>query len=108
MTDPDPIILSYGMGVDSTAILLRWIAEPETRDFPLSRLTVLTAMTGDEFPETGELVRGDILPLLRDAGVRYVQIARRSAAQADGVATLSDTRYPFEVHLEGAGWKLSD
>ncbi|CAN5531462.1 hypothetical protein BH11ACT7_BH11ACT7_32090 [soil metagenome] len=29
------IMLSYGMGIDSTAILLRWLADPSSRDFDL-------------------------------------------------------------------------
>lgn len=43
-----PVILSYGMGVDSTAILTRWLLEPWSRDFGLEDLVVLTAQTGDE------------------------------------------------------------
>ena len=34
-------ILNYGMGVESTAILLRWMLEPCSRDFELSDLLVL-------------------------------------------------------------------
>ena len=40
-------ILSYGMGVESTAILVRWLKEPASRPCSLDRLIVLTAMTGD-------------------------------------------------------------
>lgn len=32
-----PVVLSYGLGVDSTAILLRWIHEPASRDFSRRR-----------------------------------------------------------------------
>ena len=32
------VVMSYGMGVDSTAILLRWLTDPSSRDFDL-RLT---------------------------------------------------------------------
>ena len=49
ITRPTPI-LSYGMGVESTGILVRWILEPATRDFELSELIVVTAQTGQEFP----------------------------------------------------------
>ncbi len=41
--DTAPVVLSYGMGADSTAILLRWIEEPGCRDFDLSDLVVVTA-----------------------------------------------------------------
>lgn len=57
--DTRPLVCSYGLGADSTAILLRWILEPESRDFDLSRLIVITSMTGDEFKDTGALVKGD-------------------------------------------------
>lgn len=37
--EPEPeqvhYVLSYGMGVDSTAVLLRWVHEPETAPCPL-------------------------------------------------------------------------
>lgn len=31
-----PVILNYGLGMDSTAILLHWLEEPESRDFDLN------------------------------------------------------------------------
>ena len=34
------VVMSYGMGVDSTAILLRWLADPSSRDFDLQDLVV--------------------------------------------------------------------
>jgi hypothetical protein len=34
---PMDVVLSYGLGVDSTALLLRWLTEPGSRDFDLSR-----------------------------------------------------------------------
>lgn len=43
-----PVVLSYGMGVESSAVALRWIDEPACRDFPLDDLVVVTAMTGNE------------------------------------------------------------
>jgi len=101
-----PVVLSYGLGVDSTALLLRWLREPDSRDFDLSELLVITAMTGDEWPRTGELVERHVLPRLAAAGVRYVQVARRSASQRDGIAILDDSRTPRRVHLAGA-YRLS-
>lgn len=35
------------------AILLRWLLKPETRDFALADLTVVTAMVGAEWRDTG-------------------------------------------------------
>ena len=52
-----PHVLNYGMGVDSTAILLRWLnMADQERGFPLKNLIVLTAQTGDEFESTKDLV----------------------------------------------------
>ena len=70
------VVLSYGLGVDSTALLLRWLEEPRSRDFDLSDLLVVTAMTGDEWPRTGALVERHILSRLREAGIRFAEVAR--------------------------------
>lgn len=75
------VVLSYGQGVDSTALLLRWLAEPDSRDFDLSQLMVVRAMTGEEWPRTGELVDDHILPRLRSACVFFAQVARRGASE---------------------------
>jgi hypothetical protein len=40
------VVMSYGMGADSTAILMRWLTEPASRDFDLQDLVVITAHTG--------------------------------------------------------------
>lgn len=100
------VVLSYGLGVDSTALLLRWLEEPYKRDFPLSELLVVTAMTGDEWPRTGELVERHILPRLRDAGIRFAQVARGGRVQSDGIVVLDDSDSPRRLHIEGA-YKLS-
>lgn len=101
------VVLSYGLGVDSTALLLRWLEEPESRDFDLSDLLVVTSMTGDEWPRTGELVEEHVLPRLREAGIRYAQVARGGAKQAAGIAVLDDSAAPEQLHIAGA-YKLSD
>lgn len=49
-------ISERSLGVDSTAILLRWLTEPSSRDFPLHNLIVITAMTGNEWSVTGQMV----------------------------------------------------
>jgi len=102
-----PVVLSYGLGVDSTAILLRWIHEPASRDFDLDDLVVVTAMTGDEWRTTGDLVERHILPLLAAHRIRYVQVARHGPLQADGVTVLDDSRSPRVLHLAG-DYTLSD
>lgn len=94
-------ILSYGLGLDSTAILVRWLLDPESRDFDLAELVVITAMTGDEYSETGRLVEAHILPLLREHQVRYIQVARASRLISDGFVVLDDSRAPERLHLAG-------
>ena len=101
------VVLSYGLGVDSTALLLRWLEEPASRDFDLNDLLVVTSMTGDEWPRTGVLVEEHILPRLREAGLRFAQVARAGAKQAEGIVVLEDTDEPQRLHLAGA-YKLSD
>lgn len=96
------IVLSYGLGVDSTALLLRWIEEPASRDFDLFRLLVVTAMTGDEWPRTAELVEEHILPRLRGAGIFYAQVARRGPSNTEGAAVLEAGDSPLEFHVKGA------
>jgi hypothetical protein len=95
------------MGVESTAILLRWILEPDTRPCKLEDLIVITAQTGDEFPDTGVDVERHILPLLWKHGIRYVQMARHGYLESDGITVLEDSREPPRVFLEG-DYKLSD
>lgn len=107
-----PVVLSYGMGVDSTAILLRWLFDASSRDFDLSDLIVITAQTGDEWERTGADVERYILPLLRALGVRYVQVARNrpnvnKSNALDAVTVLDDSTSPTKVYLEG-DYKLSD
>jgi hypothetical protein len=97
-----PVVLSYGMGVDSTAILLRWLDEPASRDFDLRDLVLLTAMTGDEFADTGRLVAAHVLPRLHRSRVRFVQLARAGPQERDGVKVLDDSRMPRVLHLAGA------
>ncbi len=101
------VVLNYGMGVDSSVIVHRVLTDPSVRDFPLSDLIVLSAQTGDEFPDTKRVVETHMLPLLRKYGVRYVQVARKGPAKADGIGVLSDTRKPSVLHTEGI-YRLSE
>jgi hypothetical protein len=63
-------ILNYGLGVENTAILLRWMLEENTQSFDLSELLVLTDQTGCEFEDTKELVETRIFPLMRESEIR--------------------------------------
>jgi hypothetical protein len=104
-TPETPVALSFGMGLDSAAIMTRWLVEPASRTFPLENLTVVTAMTGDEPDITRRLMEQHLLPLMREAGVRYVQVAR--ASQAGGYVVLDDSRRPKRMIMRGP-WRLSD
>lgn len=109
-TGSPSVILSYGMGVDSTCLLLRWIEEPSTRDFNLDQLVVVTAHTGDEFDTTRRVVERHVLPRLREHRVRFVQCARSkrlTTKQGDGVVVLDDSTDPQRLHF-GGDYRLSD
>lgn len=104
------VVLNLGMGVDSAAILTRYLLEPDSRDFDLREMVVVTAQTGDEWSETGELVERHLLPLLRKHDVRLVQVARsqlKTSRAGDGVVVLDDSRQSQRVYLDGS-YKLSE
>jgi hypothetical protein len=98
------VVLSYGMGVDSTAILLRWLREPETCPCSLDELVIIIAMVGDEPDDTRVLVESHVLPLLREHGIRLVQVARDAHRH---MVLLDDSTAPARLHYEGA-YRLSD
>lgn len=93
-------LMNWGMGVESTAILVRWMLEPETRPFDdWKDLIVLVAQTGDEYPETKELCEKFILPMFRERGIYLVQVGRRSLNDADGIVVLDDSTEPHELFI---------
>ncbi len=87
-------VFSYGMGVESTAFLLRLLEEPSCRDFDIGELIVISAQTGDEWEDTGRDVERHILPRLREHNVRYVQVSRGGHFERDGISVLDDSRQP--------------
>ncbi len=96
--------LSLGMGVESVAILLRWIYEPDSRDFDLDDLVVISAMTGDEFLSTARDMVECVLPAMRRATVRFVQAGRNrlnTTKAGDGISVFSDTTAPTELYISG-------
>ncbi|HET6843526.1 MAG TPA: hypothetical protein VFK06_17875 [Candidatus Angelobacter sp.] len=101
MKNPVPV-LSNGLGVESVAILLRWILEPSTRDFDLEDLVVVTAMTGREWPDTIRNFETHVLPLFREYGIRYVQLGRGGHQEKDGIVVLDDSRDPQKLFASGA------
>src|SRR5205809_3926922 len=95
-------VMSNGLGVESVAILLHWICEPETRDFHLKDLVVITAMTGQEWPDTIDKFQKHLLPLFRQHGIRFVQLGRAGHLEKDGVAVLDDSRATPKLFAGGA------
>ena len=101
--------LAYGLGVDSTALLLAILDDPVSfgiaEDF--SDFSVVTALTGFEFPDTITAVQDHVLPRLRAKGIRYAQVARAGHLEEAGVQVLSDTTTPGRVFSRGQ-WTLMD
>ena len=86
------------MGVESSALILKWVERESLRDFDLTAdLIVITAQEGDEYPDQKMLVERHILPLMRAHHIRYVQVARAGHLEADGIIVLDDTREPRNV-----------
>ena len=101
--DELPIMISDGMGVESATIIAKLADNPELLPgFSWERAVVVTAQTGGEYESTRQLRQKYILPILRDLGVRTVQVARAGAKEEDGVVVLDDTREPYTVYIEGA------
>ena len=105
-TEPCPdriVIQSHGMGVESQAILERWVAEPECRPFVTwDQLIVVTAQVGEEHKkDTIRDCEARMLPLLKQHGVRFVELARRGFHEEDGIVVMQDTREPTKLHPEG-------
>ncbi|MFJ5121921.1 hypothetical protein [Kitasatospora sp. NPDC088548] len=111
MTTPNtlPTLLSWGRGADSTAIIVGFLEDPTAYGLraDLSDLTIVTACTGDEWPAVDDLAERLVLPLLRRANVRLVQIARGGPSDTDGIVVLDDSRQPYRLHRRGP-WALSD
>lgn len=103
-------VLSWGLGADSTAILLRWLHEPASRDFDLDKLVVVTAHTGNEYTDTLRDAQDVVLPLLARHGVRLVQAGRtrlNTTAAGAGVSIFDDSTQPTRLYADH-GYALSD
>ncbi|MFG3287300.1 hypothetical protein ACGF3G_00560 [Streptomyces sp. NPDC048179] len=106
---PIPVLVSWGLGADSTAILTQFLDDPAGHGLTpdLSECTVIVALTGEEWPDTMDLAERHILPLLARRRVRLVQVARGGPSDTDGIVVLSDTRTPDRLHRRGP-WALTD
>lgn len=102
---PPSVVMSFGLGLDSTALLMRWILEPAVRDFPLRELALVSAMTGHESQATREAMTEAVLPRLREHSIRFIQVARsqrKTTRAGGGVTILDDSRHPLTLHAAGA------
>ncbi|WP_433678169.1 hypothetical protein [Nocardia sp. CA-119907] len=97
-----PVCWSYGLGVESTAAIVRTLLDPGFRPpqlrEDLSNLIVMVAQTGDEWSGTCDLVAEHVLPLLAQRRVRLVEVARAGPSTADGIVVLQDTCTPLRLH----------
>ncbi|MFE4756044.1 hypothetical protein ACFRIB_38435 [Streptomyces mirabilis] len=100
-------VINWGLGADSTAYLARMLTDPAAHGIDLERTAVLYMATGSEWPETRLLVEEFILPLLRERGVRFVQLSRSGHLKADGITVLDDSRHPEQLFARGP-WTLWD
>ncbi|GGP80802.1 hypothetical protein [Streptomyces melanogenes] len=107
-TDDDlDTVINWGLGADSTAYLARMLTDPAAHGIDLQRTAVLYMATGSEWPETRLLVEEFMLPLLREHGVRLVQLARNGHLQQHGFTVLDDSRRPARLFACGP-WTLWD
>jgi len=104
---PGLTVVSWGLGVDSSAYLVEVLSNPGRYGVDPRRLIVVHAVVGSEWRSTIADAEQCVLPLLADAGVRTVQVARAGRRDADGIAVLSDTTSPRWLHREGP-WTLAD
>ncbi|MEU4884555.1 hypothetical protein AB0G19_29450 [Streptomyces althioticus] len=106
-TDDLDTVINWGLGADSTAYLARMLTDPDAHGIDLKRTAVLYMATGSEWPETRLLVEEFMLPLLREHGVRFVQLSRSGHLKADGITVLDDSRHPDTLFARGP-WTLWD
>jgi hypothetical protein len=99
--------------VDSSTFWALVLGDPQTQPMypamgydPASMIAVYAA-TGDEWDDTLADCERHILPLLREHGVRLVQVARGGSFESDGIVVLDDSRSPTRLHKAGP-WRLSD
>lgn len=103
--DAPSVVMSFGLGLDSTALLMRWITEPAVRDFDLKDLALVVAMTGHESAATLDAMSRLVLPRLAEHSIRFIQVARsrrKTTRAGDGVIVLDDSRGPATLHAAGA------
>lgn len=99
------LVINWGLGVDSTAYLVRMLEDPAAHGVDLARTVVLHQLTGDEWPTSRVHAERYVLPLLREHRVRLVQVAR--AGRSLEIAVMDDSRQPERI-VERGPWALWD
>ncbi|MGW4888126.1 hypothetical protein [Streptomyces murinus] len=100
-------IINWGAGADSSAYIAKMLTAPDAHGIDLDRTAILYMATGSEWPETRLLADEFMIPLLRENGVRFVQLARNGHLQSDGFTILDDSRHPEQLIARGP-WTLWD
>ncbi|WP_237409433.1 transposase [Streptomyces sp. M2CJ-2] len=70
------LVISWGLGGDSTAHLVKMLEDPAAHGVDLARTMVLHELTGSEWPTTRAHAEQFVLPLLCEHRVRLVQVSR--------------------------------
>jgi hypothetical protein len=99
------LVINWGLGVDSTAYLVKMLEDPAAHGVDLARTMVLHELTGDEWPATRAHAEQYVLPLLREHRVRLVQVSR--ASRSLEIAVMDDSRQPERI-IERGPWALWD
>ncbi|HEY9764569.1 MAG TPA: hypothetical protein V6D07_18725 [Trichocoleus sp.] len=114
------ILFNWGLGVESTALIVQWILHPDTRPLDpttgspidLDQIIVLFAATGHEYPTTRNLAETHVLPLFRKHRIRLIQAGRGGPSFNDGIVIVSDTAEPYRLYacyddaIEAGIWTL--
>ncbi|GAP99749.1 hypothetical protein [Leptolyngbya sp. NIES-2104] len=96
-----PHILSMGCGIDSLSLLIEYIENPESRDFPLENLIVVHAVVGGESIGTKRLMEEVFFPFCRQHNIWVIQVCRNGEYEKDGITILASTRQPTKFYLRG-------
>lgn len=101
-----PHVISWGAGVESSAYLVEVCTDPDRHGIDLAQVVVLHAVVGSEYPDTLRDSERFVLPMLRDRGVRVVQLSRRGPRREQGIEILDDTTTARLMHHKGP-WTLA-
>ncbi|WP_258308861.1 hypothetical protein [Streptomyces sp. NWU339] len=102
-TDGLDTVINWGLDADSTAYIADILTDPDAHGIDLDHTAVLYMATGSEWPETRLFVEEFMLPLLREHGVRFVQLARNGHLKGGGFTILDDSPTPSSSSPAGPG-----